>query len=79
MALTVSDLSFTYPDADQAALNQINLAIPAPGFTSIAGLSGSGKSSGSGSPGGGKTVVLVSHRLITLAIADQIIALPSCE
>lgn len=28
---------------------------------------------------GGKTVVLVSHRLSTLAIADQIIALPSCE
>lgn len=43
MALTVSELSFTYPDADQAALNQINL--------SIVGLSGSGKSSGSGSPG----------------------------
>lgn len=45
MAWTVSDLSFTYPDADQAALNQINLSIPAPGFTAIAGLSGSGKSS----------------------------------
>ncbi|WP_289933003.1 hypothetical protein [Lactobacillus delbrueckii] len=43
MSLTVSELSFTYPDADQAALNQINL--------SIVGLSGSGKSSGSGSPG----------------------------
>ncbi|MGZ1176958.1 hypothetical protein ACXO4P_07775 [Lactobacillus delbrueckii subsp. bulgaricus] len=27
MALTVSDLSFTYPDADQAALNQINLCL----------------------------------------------------
>ncbi|MFK5607542.1 6TM ABC transporter family protein [Lactobacillus delbrueckii] len=52
MALTVSDLSFTYPDADQAALNQINLCLsPPPGFTSIAGLSGSGKSSGSRSPG----------------------------
>lgn len=44
MDLAVSDLSFTYPDADQAALSQISLAIPAPGFTSIAGLSGSGKS-----------------------------------
>ena len=52
MALTVSDLSFTYPDADQAALNQINLCLsPPPGFTSIAGLSGSGKNSGSRSPG----------------------------
>lgn len=30
MALTVSDLSFTYPDADQAALNQINLCLSPP-------------------------------------------------
>ncbi|MGZ1327011.1 hypothetical protein ACXO7Q_08750 [Lactobacillus delbrueckii subsp. bulgaricus] len=30
MALTVSDLSFTYPDAGQAALNQINLCLSPP-------------------------------------------------
>ena len=65
--ISIRDLSFSY-DKDHPVLKSVSMEIPRGSFVSLVGASGSGK-----------TVLMVSHRASTLAIADSILEVQMTE